>query len=74
MKPFNLEEAKAGKPICTKDGNEARIIIFDKKGEYKIVGLIEYKDSEEIVYIDSNGKSSFNHDFDIDTCDLYMRD
>ncbi|MBQ5900488.1 MAG: hypothetical protein IIW86_01360, partial [Clostridia bacterium] len=29
MKPFNLEEAKAGKPVCTRNGNPAKIIDFD---------------------------------------------
>ena len=30
MKPFNLESAKAGDPVQTKDGNPARIIYFNK--------------------------------------------
>ena len=25
FKPFNLEQAKAGKPVCTRDGRKARI-------------------------------------------------
>ena len=29
MKPFNLEEAKAGKPICTRDGRRVEIISFE---------------------------------------------
>lgn len=29
MKPFNLEEAKAGKPVCTRDGRRVEIISFD---------------------------------------------
>lgn len=29
MKPFNLEEAKSGKPVCTRDGKEAKILDFD---------------------------------------------
>lgn len=41
MKPFNLEEAKAGKPICTRDGLLARIICFNRQGDNKpIVALI----------------------------------
>lgn len=31
MKPFNLEEAKAGKSIVTRDGLPVRIICFDAK-------------------------------------------
>ena len=43
LKPFNLEAAKAGKPVCTRDGHKARIICFDYKGDgnaYPILALI----------------------------------
>lgn len=41
-KPFNLEEAKAGKPVCTRDGHKARIICFDAgMGEYPVIALVE---------------------------------
>ena len=41
MKQFNLEEAKAGKPICTRDGIPVRIICFNKQGDDKpIVALV----------------------------------
>ena len=29
MKPFDLEEAKAGKPVCTRDGRKVEIISFE---------------------------------------------
>lgn len=29
LKPFSLELAKQGKPVCTRDGRKARIICFD---------------------------------------------
>lgn len=29
MKPFNLEEAKVGKPVCTRDGRRVEILSFD---------------------------------------------
>lgn len=48
MKPFNLEEAKAGKPICTRDGRRARIICYDARSEeYPIVALVESADGGE---------------------------
>lgn len=40
MKPFNLEEAKAGKKVVLKDGTRVRIICFDAKGDYPIVALV----------------------------------
>jgi hypothetical protein len=33
MKPFNLEEARKGKPICTRDGRPAEFIAYVPKGE-----------------------------------------
>lgn len=55
LKPFDLEAAKAGKLVCTRDGRKARIICFDRKsfleGEsYPIVALVEDDTKEEIMY------------------------
>lgn len=56
MKEFDLELAKQGKPVCTRDGRKARIICFDRKGKYNIVALIEdCNHDEEVAYIDNNG-------------------
>lgn len=44
MKPFNIEEAKAGKPVCTRDGKEARIICFGTRGEYPIIAQTDGDD------------------------------
>ena len=43
MKPFNLEQAKAGAPVCTRDGRPVRIVCYDLKGykNYPILALIE---------------------------------
>ena len=41
MKPFDINLAKQGKPVCTKDGREARIICFDAMGKYPIVALVK---------------------------------
>ena len=49
LKPFNLEAAKAGKPVCTRGGRKARIIYFDAKGDYPIVALIETENGEKVV-------------------------
>ena len=52
MKPFNLELAKKGYPVCTKDGRDARIICYDAKtGEYPIIALVYCtKSCTEAVY------------------------
>lgn len=73
LKPFDLEAAKAGKPVCTRDGRKARIICFDANimpGNKNILALIR-KDtgSEYVEYYTSNGKFSDSKD---DINDLMM--
>lgn len=62
MKPFNLEEAKQGKSVCTREGKPARIICFDKNDkDYPIVALISYEDtSERAKYFTKEGKYNKN--------------
>lgn len=51
MKPFNLEEAKAGKPVCTRDGRKVKILTYDRKGScYPIVALVEDSKGNEDAY------------------------
>ena len=40
MKKFDLEEARAGKPVCLRDGRPARIICFDAEGDFPIIALV----------------------------------
>ena len=40
LKPFDLQKAREGKPVCTRDGRKARIICFDAKGEHPIIALV----------------------------------
>lgn len=55
-KPFDLEAAKAGKPVCTRDGRKVRIICFDAKCIKPIIALIQGSDnSEQIEYYTENG-------------------
>ena len=48
LKPFDLEAAKAGKPVCTRDGRKVRIICFDRiNGDYyKIVACVTAFDGD----------------------------
>lgn len=52
LKPFDLEAAKAGKPVFTRGGRKARIICFDRKGYnmFPIVALIMNGDRESDIY------------------------
>ena len=60
LKPFDLEAAKAGKPVCTRDGRKARIICFDKKDEdnmYPIVCLVQDGETESLGIFMKDGHS-----------------
>ena len=51
LKPFDLEAAKAGKPVCTRDGRRVRVICFDRKFyhdgyNYPIVAMVNDNDNE----------------------------
>ena len=51
LKPFDLQKAREGKPVYTRDGRKARIIAFDANGGRPIVALVtECDDEEEIPY------------------------
>ena len=59
LKPFDLEAAKAGEPVCTRDGRKARIICFDRiNGDYyKIVACVTAFDGdfEEVLFYGIDG-------------------
>lgn len=70
MKPFDLEKAKQGAPVCTRNGQPARIICWDKKGKYPIAALVDYGDSEEFMTFAINGR--FNSIISKSDHDLFM--
>ena len=70
LKPFDLDAAKQGKPVCTRDGCKARIICFDRKDNTPIVALIERVDGIEILQCFYNDGKCF-HDSTSDN-DLMM--
>lgn len=62
MKEFNLEAAKAGKPVCTRDGHKVRILAFDIKiDDYPILAAVNcINGKEEVVSYTINGKYNTN--------------
>ena len=46
LKPFDLEAAKAGKPVCTRDGRKARIVCFDRINARPILALVPSTDGK----------------------------
>lgn len=48
MKPFDLEKAKAGAPLCTREGFRARIVCFDADNDrFPIVALLKSDNGKE---------------------------
>lgn len=48
MKPFDLEKAKAGASVCTRDGSRARIVCFDANNKrFPLVVLIKDSDNSD---------------------------
>lgn len=70
MKPFNLELAKAGHPVQTRDGKHARIVCYDRISTYyPIVALVKSLDNskEDTWHYTLDGKFSINlKDDDLD--------
>lgn len=78
LKPFDLEAAKAGKPVCTRDGRKARIICFDakRKDGKNIMALIpskEYPEFEDLVAYPNNGNYHGGHENDGDLMMLHQK-
>lgn len=73
MREFDLSAAKAGAPVCTRDGEEVRIICFDRICTiFPIIGLRRNVDNEEyVVTFTTDGRKFFTSK---DGGDLMMRD
>lgn len=59
-KPFDLAQAKAGKPVITRDGSPARIVCFDRKSKYPIFGFVGKRDEHTCSW-DEKGKTYNTH-------------
>ena len=69
LKPFDLEAAKAGKPVCTRDGRKVRIICFDAECNKPIVALIYVCNKETVFQYLKSGRFFVDQ---IDKYDLMM--
>ena len=66
LKPFDIQKAREGKPVCTRDGRKARIICFDRDWDMHIVALVSDPLGESVHYYLSNGKVDFDKQNDED--------
>ena len=71
LKPFDLEAAKQGKPVYTRDGRKARIICFDRKSETPIIALVTELDGIESIYSYHNNGMWYSPE-NTNGCDLMM--
>lgn len=74
MKKFDLEAAKQGAAVCTREGMKARIVCFDRADlEYPILGLRKNKAGVEYIFSYTLDGFAFLEDIGGDE-DLMMRD
>lgn len=68
LKPFDIQKAKEGKSVYTRDGRKARIICFDAKcADTPIVALVSLENEEEYLYrYYRDGKFKKDGDSDVD--------
>ncbi len=73
MKPFDLEKAKAGAPVVTRDGRKARIVCFDIKNEDYPIGVVleDRKGGEYLGCFTNQGRYNAN-DLEQNVSDLFM--
>lgn len=69
MKNFDLEAAKRGAAVCTRDGRSARIICTDCRGVDSVLALVDYGASESLKGYKPTGNYGGP-----DYLDLMMRD
>ena len=61
LKPFDLEAAIQGKPVCTRDGRKARIICFDAEGGKPLIVLSKIDGKEVVLRYTEKGQSDYYH-------------
>lgn len=72
MKNFDLEKAKAGAPVCTRDGKPVRIICFDYQEygrqdadeKFPIIALVKYDEGERAFIYRESGKCILSNDYE----------
>lgn len=73
MKPFDLESAKNGAKLCTRDGRSARIICYDADNSYPLVALIKDKDGKECISTLTIEGKLFSS-YSVSNSDLFLAD
>lgn len=61
LRPFDLQKAREGKPVFTRDGRKARIICFDAEGNKPLIVLSKIDGKEVILRYTEKGQSDNFH-------------
>ena len=64
MKKFNLNKAQAGDDVCTKSGNHAKILLFDRNNS--VFPLVVIINNKMVYYYTNEGKFYKDKDSDFD--------
>jgi len=67
MKKFDIELAKQGKPVCTRDGRPVRILCYDfiSLENTPIIALVKLSEKQEAaLFYNLDGREG-NHDLDL---------
>lgn len=67
MPSFDIEKARAGARVQTRDGRPVKILTFDVKSVYCIVAIVTNPDGSEITYtFTKSGEQYSSYESDID--------
>ena len=67
LMPFNIEAAKAGAEVFTRDGRTVKILEFNLRGDAPILGVIHGENIDIVENFTAEGKNKF------DVYDLYLQ-
>lgn len=70
MKKFDIELARQGKRVCTRDGRPVRILCFDRRSTYPIVAIISNVDGDPVYAYTESG--SYIKEEESNNLDLMM--
>ena len=73
--PFDIEKAKQGAKIVTRDGHDVRILCYDRHSDiYPIVAIVQSKDSREDEIISYTTDGKYFNDDDETGDDLFIKE
>lgn len=72
MRKFNLKEARLGKPVCTRNGDKARIICTDLIGQESLIIVAVYEPKSKIECVIPYTRKGEYSVGDVSEFDLFM--